>query len=730
MSATMQHPEIDVYAHAKAYTAMATTTLTDFIDAIRSDEFAAKIARLRSTLAAGDDDGYAVAKKGLHAVSISGTADGRRWHAMEEGRFSHSGLLQLDFDAADNVGWTVEEIVEILQAEPRIVAAFVSPSGHGVKGIARIPVCQTKDEHVAAFAAARNHFRAHNLTIDEACKDPVRLMFVSHDPGAWLDLDRTAVFEPVAAANGTCPKPKNPGIKLKAPRTAFPEPPREGIHAWLMEAAWHCRRNGLVEQAATAKLEAYDGTLRRPFQENEVRDAVRKVYGSPMPSAGTRTTDSDIPEDRIAFNPMDVFYDGPSGKYLVDAGDYFRTLGRKSPVVTGVIRHFKTLGCDDKEAKEEARNEIADAEIDRHVEWSGNLAGHRKGLMESVDGRPMLVLTSPAIPEPITAPCPVILEIIRQAFPDDTQRNVFLGWLSGSYKAVRAAQHHPAPMLVLAGKMNAGKSLLALIAGYVMGGRTANPHAAWSGSMAWNDDLFGSELLLLDDSTGSTDIRSRMNFAASFKESIYAANVQLRKRHATSMSARPVWRVMVCCNDNAESLLIVPPIGTDMADKIALLKVSKVTTPVDASNTEGQAMLRAMIREELPAFAAILSRFQIPEELRDSRAGITAWRHPELAAALESTKPEHRLEELLETAIRSSYHLWPDLPATLKASEIEGRLLDKDSPVREQAKMLFGTWTAACGTWLGRLADGGTEIVKRGGIDGHTKIGSYTVSRP
>jgi hypothetical protein len=201
----MQHPEIDFYSSATASTATATTTLSDLIDAIRSDEFAAKIARLRSTLAAGDDDGYAVAKKDLQAVSISGTAEGKRAKAIEEGRFAHSGLLQLDFDAADNVGWTVEEIVEILQAEPRIVAAFVSPSGHGVKGIARIPVCKTKDEHVAAFAAARNHFRAHNLTIDEACKDPVRLMFVSHDPGAWLDLDRTAVFEPVA---GTPELPK------------------------------------------------------------------------------------------------------------------------------------------------------------------------------------------------------------------------------------------------------------------------------------------------------------------------------------------------------------------------------------------------------------------------------------------------------------------------------------------------------------------------------------------
>lgn len=194
---TMQLPKIDFYQSATASTAIATTTLTDLIDAIRSDEFSSKIAKLRSTLAAGDDDGYSLAKKDLPAVSISGACEGRRAKAIEEGRFAHSGFLQLDFDAADNIGWEVEEIVEILRAEPRIVAAFVSPSGHGVKGIARIPVCKTRDEHVAAFAAARNHFRAHNLTIDEACKDPVRLMFVSHDPGAWIDLSRDAMFEPV-----------------------------------------------------------------------------------------------------------------------------------------------------------------------------------------------------------------------------------------------------------------------------------------------------------------------------------------------------------------------------------------------------------------------------------------------------------------------------------------------------------------------------------------------------
>jgi hypothetical protein len=454
--------------------------------------------------------------------------------------------------------------------------------------------------------------------------------------------------------------------------------------------------------------------------QDQFKNGMPEIHAMPEPEPSP---------DRITFSPMDVFYDGPSGKYLVDAGEYFRTYGRKSPVVTGVTRHFKAMGCDDKEAKDSAKIEIADAEIDRHVEWSGNLAGHRKGLMESADGKPMLVLTSPAIPEPITGPCPVILGLIRQAFPDDTQRHVFLGWVAGSYLAARAGRHHAAPMLCLAGQPNAGKSLLALVVKLVLGGRTANPHAAWTGSMLWNDDLFGSELLLLDDCTGSTDIRSRMNFAASFKESIYAGDVQLRKRHTTSMSARPVWRVMVCCNDNAESLLILPPIGTDMVDKVALLKISRITPPVDTSNIEGQAELQAMIEEELPAFVGMLIRLQIPEELRDSRGGITAWRHPDLTAALESTKPEHRLEELLETAIRSS-HLWQDLPATLKASEIEGRLTDRDSAVRDQAKALFGTWGPACGTYLGRLADGGSEIVKKGDMDGHSKAWRFIITKP
>ena len=430
----------------------------------------------------------------------------------------------------------------------------------------------------------------------------------------------------------------------------------------------------------------------------------------------------------LNFHPSGIYYDGPSGKYLVDAGKYFRTYSRSKPIITGLKRFYQSQGADTKEAQAEASAAVADAEIDRHVEWSGNLAGHPKGLIHSVDGKPMLVMTSPSIVEPVKGPAPVISDLINQALPDQIQRDIFTAWLAGSYRAVRAGIHHPAPMMCLAGKPNTGKSLLSLVVRLVLGGRSANPHSSWSGTLPWNDDLCAAELLLLDDCQGSTDIRSRINFGTNFKSSIYSGNISMMKRHCSSMSCRPVWRVMVCCNDNAESLLILPPINSDMTDKLILLKMEAIKTPVDTSHPAGRELLQKMIYDELPKLAGYLMCFELPKNLRDSRSGVKAWRHPDLTQAIESTKPESRLEELLQTACTS--HLWQDLSRALTASEIEGRLVDKDSPVRDQVKQVLGTWTMACGTYLGRLADGGSETVQPADFDTHRKVRRFYIRRP
>lgn len=302
---TQKKEEIGLFNDVLAKKQCATITIEEFIEAIRGDEFKDQVARLRETLNSGDDDGYAASKKALMAISVSGKCSGLRENAIQEGRFTHNGLLQLDFDAADNVGWEVDEIVEILKADPRIVSAFVSPSGHGVKGIARIPVCQTKEEHAAAFAGARKHFLKHNLVIDKATKDPGRLMFVSHDPDAWIDLERTAVFEPVAEADagslnlpdGSPQAPKKKGLILRATNSEFPNPPQHGIHTWLMEAAWHCRFAGMSEADTIEKLRSYDGSLRRAYQPNEPELAVQAVWAKPLQDPAWKAANMDAPKE-------------------------------------------------------------------------------------------------------------------------------------------------------------------------------------------------------------------------------------------------------------------------------------------------------------------------------------------------------------------------------------------------------------------------------------------------
>jgi hypothetical protein len=130
---------------------------------------------------------------------------------------------------------------------------------------------------------------------------------------------------------------------------------------------------------------------------------------------------------------------------------------------------------------------------------------------------------------------------------------------------------------------------------------------------------------------------------------------------------------------------------------------------VDTSTPEGKLELQALIRSELPAFAHQLMDWRTPPELHDSRSGIKAWRDPALTDAVDAHSPARRLEDLLDTAL-THMGLWGDLPRELTSADIQGRLEDSQSPVRDQARQLC-TWHGAMGSALAKLARSGSEFV-------------------
>lgn len=746
------------------------TTLRELLDDIRGDQFKEDVEAIRRHLEDYENDQADERKKTkLPCVMLSGWAVTRRERAAAADRaVNHSGWLQGDFDYKDNHTVALADLVERLKASPYVQAVFRTPSGVGAKAVIRIPADVA--QHRAAFEAAAEHFAAAGLKLDPSTKDPGRLCFVSWDPEAWMRDGLAEVIEPkapVSLSQRAAGRSSGGGFETLDTTSADIRemlgfiPPRPEYHDWLRiaSAVWSV----LDEASGTALLEEWSpeekpGEYARKFKKRlkDVRcgtlvfyaeqhgfDAaaaasrkrwcgrlkfVREVAGEPAGEATDGSAEdpsADAGTEPASIDPERIFYDAPAGKYFLDTGTRFDAHAKPAPLLYGLgvylTARFDTLTP--KQVKETARETLDRRSITHAVQWSGAIAGHRRGYRTNAEGQPILITSEANLVEPADGPFPVIARILREAFPDPVPMQVFVGWLAGRVRSVRAGIHMPAPAVVLAAGVNRGKSLLAKeVIGQCLGGRTASPLKSWAGLTLWNDDLLKAELLLVDDEVATTDIRSRRNFGASLKTALFAPAVAINRRNNSSIHVRPVWSVVICCNDTPEALQIIPPLDADLADKVILLRPETITPPVDTSTPEGRAEFQAMIRAELPQFLSFLEGFTLPESLQDSRSGVKAYRDPQLLQNVGATSPEHQLEELLVATAKAGW--MRNLSPTVSAADLQLHLLDPHSPVRDQAKALL-SWPQACGAYLARLADNGSQVVTDGGKDGHRKIRLY-----
>lgn len=165
-----------------------------FVEGIRTGYWADQITALR----AADKPAREQMKRALPAVMLSGSTRGG--HKATD-VLEHSGLLQIDFDHVGNAAALRDRIGK----DQYILAAWISPSGDGVKAIMRIPpdIARHKD----AFHAAADYMdRTYAHKIDPSCSDVSRLCFVSHDPALVYNPGAVPMEMPLALGANTPPQ--------------------------------------------------------------------------------------------------------------------------------------------------------------------------------------------------------------------------------------------------------------------------------------------------------------------------------------------------------------------------------------------------------------------------------------------------------------------------------------------------------------------------------------------
>lgn len=117
-------------------------------------------------------------KKGLPAICFSGIFNKRNDKSLVQ----HSGIICLDFDGYEKK----KELLthkENLSKDPYVYAAFVSPSGNGLKVLVRVPA--DPDNHVNYFNALQKHFESPHF--DKTCKNLSRVCYESFDPVLYIN---------------------------------------------------------------------------------------------------------------------------------------------------------------------------------------------------------------------------------------------------------------------------------------------------------------------------------------------------------------------------------------------------------------------------------------------------------------------------------------------------------------------------------------------------------------
>jgi hypothetical protein len=279
-----------------------------------------------------------------------------------------------------------------------------------------------------------------------------------------------------------------------------------------------------------------------------------------------------------------VYYDGNSGAFLIPNARRSWVRGSEQAVRQFLQAEHGVSSDRGNEIVSPIVRTLVEIRRDLSVSYAGKLAGHMAGLVEQ-NGELILVTDSPRLMEPNQEEFPTIKKFLDGLLEE--QRIYFDCWMKIGVESLRSSLIRPGQAIVLAGPKNCGKSVLQnQVITPALGGRSAKPYQFMSGATTFNGNLFEAEHLMIEDDVGSFDIRARRHFGAYLKQFTANEGVQHHAKNRQAMTLKPFWRVSISCNDEPESLMILPPIDESLSDKVIIFQAKKKPMPMPTQTDE------------------------------------------------------------------------------------------------------------------------------------------------
>ncbi len=171
--------KVSIYKSIADITSTSIVNIEQFFKSIQNGKYKKPVEAIRLATTKKEKKEL---KNQLPNITASGTFSKR----VDAAIINHSGLKQIDIDQEKNLDINPQKAKASLTKDPYTFAAFVSPSGTGLKLLVRIQPKEDKEvyKHLEAYYKEK-----YSLQIDTSCSNVSRAMFVSYDKDLYQNLE-------------------------------------------------------------------------------------------------------------------------------------------------------------------------------------------------------------------------------------------------------------------------------------------------------------------------------------------------------------------------------------------------------------------------------------------------------------------------------------------------------------------------------------------------------------
>jgi hypothetical protein len=322
---------------------------------IKGGKYKEPVEVIRKLIAEGQEKEADKLKKQLLGFTPSGTfANGRKAELLTQ----YSGYVILDLDKLNPSD--LEKAKSIASSITHTFAAFVSPSGNGLKII--VAVNSTAEHHNLAFQQVSDYYENQlQLNLDPSGKDVSRLCFMSYDPDCYRNINaepfnvNIEIIQSKVEETNIKQMPENTEMdkKINIENTDWQivfgrcidftdrkQTYLEGSrNNYIHLLACNCNRSGIPENLAIEYI-----TQNFDLDTKEVHNTIQSVYKNNLAEHAkyaNSTTETDIPKSKdellmnMPFLPDDVFEKLPN--ILKIGSEAFKDRRERDVFFTGAL---------------------------------------------------------------------------------------------------------------------------------------------------------------------------------------------------------------------------------------------------------------------------------------------------------------------------------------------------------------------------------------------------------